>query len=82
MQSHHGVMLVSALAAATDHPMPLRCPPQVCNCDCLPIIPLEQWGRCQACTAGSAGDDEAMSDLSTRDSLDSQRSEMEAERLP
>ncbi|PRW57501.1 metallothiol transferase [Chlorella sorokiniana] len=55
---------------------------EVCNCDCIPIVPLEQWGRYPACTAGSAQDDEAMSELCTRDSLDSQRSEMEAEQLP
>lgn len=55
---------------------------QVCNCDCLPIIPLDNSAPlCVAC-AGSPqqarqahSEDEAMSELASRDSLDSNYSE-------
>lgn len=48
---------------------------EICNCDCLPIIPLEELGHCLACQQqGCEEDDEAMSELSGRDSLDSNRS--------
>ena len=64
---------------------------QVCNCDCLPVIPLE-LGCPQACTLGHAcasktcgqhqpscrshaDEDEEMSSDGSRDSLDSSRSE-------
>lgn len=64
---------------------------EVCNCDCLPVIPLE-LGCPQACTLGHAcasktcgqhqpscrshaDEDEEMSSDGSRDSLDSSRSE-------
>lgn len=53
---------------------------EVCNCDCLPVIPLEAGGGyCQGCAGASPrpahSEDEAMSPLS-RDSLDSVRSQL------
>lgn len=60
-----------ALACPSPRPLPSR----VCNCDCLPIIPIE-YGRCEACAAGHVHvhDDEATSMLDSRDSMDSVRS--------
>ena len=70
---------------APPHPPPLARSPtaQVCNCDCLPIIPLDASPHCAACAGGQGlGEDEAMSELISRDSMDSVRSEQLAAPRP
>lgn len=50
---------------------------QICNCDCLPIVPLDVAQQmCQLGAAQAHSEDEAMSPhmLCTRGSMDSERS--------
>ena len=59
-------------------PWPLApAPCRICNCDCLPIVPLDELGQRWPGQQQQQQqeDDEAMSGLSGRDSLDSVRSE-------
>ncbi|KAI3438299.1 hypothetical protein D9Q98_000733 [Chlorella vulgaris] len=49
---------------------------EVCNCDCLPVIPLEQVCVPKACSIEKEAWDE---DTTSRDSMDSSRSDFEHE---